>query len=209
MLPGDFLHRIARWSCSATTCERVIEPLLADLQREWLSADRPARRAIARITGYVSFWQTLIVCGARATPQMLTTRPFPIAMRTVFLMAFCGVVVSAVGWLHTGRFSWSEGIETLDPVMFWLTLLCVMLSHWRSRSSNSRPHFATVMFVQIMVAALLCGFYPTRIDQVLITSLTFLVLEPLITPTFARAERSREILRQIDERVKQTTPRSG
>ena len=48
MLPGNFLHRIAKRSCSTTTCERVIEPLIADLQREWLSADRPARRLRGR-----------------------------------------------------------------------------------------------------------------------------------------------------------------
>ena len=202
MLPGDFLHRIARWSCSTTTCERVIEPLLADLQREWLSADRPARRAMARIGGYASFWQTLLVCGARATPQMLTTRPFPIAMRTVFLMAFCGVAVFAAGWFRTGRLSWSEGISTPDLVPFWLGLLWPMLSRWGTRPSSSRPHYATVMLVQILGAALLCWFYPTRIYQVVSMSLTFLVLEPFI----ARGERSREILRQIDERVKQLTP---
>ena len=87
MLPGHLLHRIAKRSCSTTTCERVIEPLIADLQREWLSADRPARRAIARIRGYASFWQTMLVCGLRATPRALTAWPLSKPVRVLVLLA--------------------------------------------------------------------------------------------------------------------------
>jgi hypothetical protein len=119
-LPGDLLHRIAKRSCSATTCERVIEPLIADLQREWLSADRPARRAVARIRSYAFFWQTLLLCGARATPQLLATWPLPIALRTMVLVALCIAVVLGVGWFETGGISWRQGLREPGLVGFWM-----------------------------------------------------------------------------------------
>jgi hypothetical protein len=209
MLPGALLHRIATRYCSPTTCERVIEPLIADFQREWLSADRPASRAIARIRGYTSFWQTLLLCGARATPQILTTRPVPFAIRGLIAVAFPLAVVFGVGWFRTGRISWSEGIREPGLVPFWLGGFWPIWSEWRRRPAGERPHLTIVMCVPILFAAVLCWFYPTRIDQAIILSLTFLILEPVFALTIARGKRSHEILRQIDERAKQINKKSG
>lgn len=201
MLPGTLLHRVATRYCSPTTCERVIEPLIADLQREWLSADRPAQRVMARIRGYASFWQTFFLCGARATPRILTTRPLPIAVRTIILIAYCVAFVFGVGWFRTGRISWTESVKTPDLVPFWLVLSWSMWSEWRRKPVGERPHPAIVMVVPILFAAVLCWFYPTQIDQVIIMSLVFLLIEPLMARSMARSQRSREILRQIDERA--------
>ena len=43
MMPGRTLHRLAAHICSAKTLERVVEPAIADLQKEF--AARIARRA--------------------------------------------------------------------------------------------------------------------------------------------------------------------
>jgi len=189
-LPGDFLHRIAKRSCSVTTCERVIEPLIADLQREWLSADRPAKRALARIRGYASFWQTLLLCGARATPRMLATWPLPIPMRTAVMVAFCVAVVIGVGWFKTGEISLREGIREPNLVPFWLGAFWPMWSQWRRKPSDTRPHLAVVMGVPILVASVLCWIYPTRIVQVVVMSVTFFLLEPLFARVMTRTQRS-------------------
>jgi len=201
VLPGSLLHRVATRYCSAATCERVIEPLIADLQREWLSADRPAQRAVARVRGYASFWQTLLLCGARATPQMLTTWPLPIAIRTVVTVAYCVAVVIGVGWFKTGGISWREGIREPNLVPFWLGAVWPAWSMWRRKPVDKRPHLAVVLCVPILIAAGLCWFYPTRIDQVVVMSVTFFLLEPLFARITTRTQRSREILRQIDERA--------
>jgi hypothetical protein len=172
-LPGDFLHRIAKRSCSTTTCERVIEPLIADLQREWLSAGRPARRAVARIRGYASFWQTLLLCSARATPRMLATWPLPIAMRTAVMVAFCVAVVIGVGWFKTGGISWREGIREPNLVGFWLGLFWPMF-YWWPRPAGARRLLLVVAFG--FELAILYWLYPTRIDQIVIMSVTYAVV---------------------------------
>ena len=201
MLPGSLLHRVATRYCSAATCERVIEPLIADLQREWLSADRPAQRAVARVRGYASFWQTLVLCGVQATPQMLTTWPLPMAMRTVMMAVFCAVVVFAVGWFKTGGISWRQGIREPGLVGFWMGAFWPMWSQWRRKPADTRPHLAVVMSAPILVASVLCWIYPTRMLQVVVMSLTFFFLEPLFARIMKRSQQSREILRQIDERA--------
>ena len=170
-LPGDFLHRIAKRSCSETTCERVIEPLIADLQREWLSADRPARRAVARIRGYASFWQTLLLCGARAIPGMLVTRPLPIPIRAVLLIGYCVSFVLAMGWFRTGRISLSEGLKDPNIVPFWLGLLWPMVWESPLRRTGARRRLPSLMLALALVV--LCWFYPSRIDQIVIMSVTF------------------------------------
>ena len=185
-LPGDFLHRIAKQSCSPTTCERVIEPLIADLQREWLSADRPARRAIARIRGYASFWQTLLLCGARATPQMLATWPLPIPMRTAVMVAFSVAVVIGVGWFKTGGISWRVGIREPNLVPFWLGLFWPMSDWWR-RLAGARRLLPVVAFA--FVLAVLCWLYPTRIDQIAIMSVTYALVEYFISRARTRGRK--------------------
>ena len=47
MMPGTTLHRLAAYICSAKTLERVVEPAIADLQKEYDDAQAcsPLRRA--------------------------------------------------------------------------------------------------------------------------------------------------------------------
>jgi hypothetical protein len=48
MIPGGALHRLAGRMCSAKTLERVVEPAIADLQREYADGTGD-RSALARL----------------------------------------------------------------------------------------------------------------------------------------------------------------
>ncbi len=63
MMPGRMLHRLAARVCSAKTLERVVEPSIADLQKEYAQArTSTAERARALITGYTAILQVIAMC---------------------------------------------------------------------------------------------------------------------------------------------------
>jgi lipopolysaccharide export LptBFGC system permease protein LptF len=69
MIPGHRLRSFARRFCSLGTTQRVVDPLIADLQFEYQRAVADGRIWRARwqlIAGYAAFWQTLGLCTARA-----------------------------------------------------------------------------------------------------------------------------------------------
>lgn len=57
--PGDRLRAAASRVCSARTMERVIDPVIADLQCEHAASPRTWRRYWIRLSGYVAFWKTV------------------------------------------------------------------------------------------------------------------------------------------------------
>lgn len=62
MLPGRTLHRLACRLCSAKSLDRVIEPAIADLQKEYADASRGAlRRRWLLLVGYLAVWRVLVV----------------------------------------------------------------------------------------------------------------------------------------------------
>ena len=68
--PGDRLRAFARHICPPDTMERVIDPLIADVQFEHAAARRAGRTWHAhrrRIIGYVAFWRTLGMCATRTS----------------------------------------------------------------------------------------------------------------------------------------------
>jgi hypothetical protein len=81
MMPGRFLHRVARHLLPTGACESVLEPLLADLQHEW---QHPAERLLDRTWrlahGYWAFWVALGLCGVRA---MLDAAVSPVELDAV------------------------------------------------------------------------------------------------------------------------------
>lgn len=64
MIPGRILHRLAASLCSANTLERVVEPAIADLQKEYAGADRASSRVRALFAGYVAILKVMAVCAA-------------------------------------------------------------------------------------------------------------------------------------------------
>jgi hypothetical protein len=64
MVPGRALHRVAARICSERSLERVVEPAIADLQKEYggVTAGHSFLRAWTLVRGYSSLLQVLAVC---------------------------------------------------------------------------------------------------------------------------------------------------
>ncbi len=60
-LPGWRLRRLARKFCSPATIEHLVDPIVADLQHEWIGAGQrsPLIRAWVRVSGYAAFVKAL------------------------------------------------------------------------------------------------------------------------------------------------------
>ena len=66
MVPGRMLHRLAGHLCSAKALEHVIEPAIADLQKEYEDAIREGHVWHGRwilVAGYVGFVKAVAMCG--------------------------------------------------------------------------------------------------------------------------------------------------
>jgi hypothetical protein len=68
-LPGTTMLNLARHVVDPPTVVRVLEPLVADWQREWLAAPTMTRRAVARVHGFAAFLTSSAYC--------LATDPVP------------------------------------------------------------------------------------------------------------------------------------
>ena len=64
MIPGRTLHRLARLICSAKALEGIVEPAIADLQKEHASgrAHHRTRRAWTLLAGYAAVLRVITIC---------------------------------------------------------------------------------------------------------------------------------------------------
>ena len=63
MMPGTTLHRLAAHLCSAKTLERVVEPAIADLQKEYAaSSGRAWQRGWILLSGYSAILKVIAIC---------------------------------------------------------------------------------------------------------------------------------------------------
>ena len=71
MIPGRALHRLASRICHAKTLERVVEPAIADLQKEYADSARD-RSALARLWalrgGYIAVLEVILRCAFDLSP---------------------------------------------------------------------------------------------------------------------------------------------
>lgn len=95
MIPGQKLHRLAARICSANTIEQVVEPAIADLQREYADgADRsPTRRLWALVSGYIALWKVIALS---AGPLELPDGDRLLLARAVFWAVEATVGLSAL-----------------------------------------------------------------------------------------------------------------
>lgn len=70
-LPGQFLRRLAERFSSTATRERILLPLLADLQFEYARTEGAGARLRVRLRWVLAFWQALGVEAVRASGQHL------------------------------------------------------------------------------------------------------------------------------------------
>jgi hypothetical protein len=65
MIPGRALHRLAAGICCAKTLERVVEPAIADLQKEYGASElHPIRNVYLLLRGYAAILKVIAICTA-------------------------------------------------------------------------------------------------------------------------------------------------
>jgi len=95
-LPGALLQRLAARLCAPETAERVLLPIVADMQFEWQQASSAPRRMLVRLRGGWAFARALVPTLARFSPEErdLTGR---LLGRTVLATVAVGAVMFADG----------------------------------------------------------------------------------------------------------------
>ncbi len=139
MIPGHLLHRVAVVVCSPAFCDHVVEPLLADLQHEWVEASTLRIRTSACIHGYASFWVALaggLINDARFDFSGFKSR---VAIPLAFMGLMAGLVLIGSGarsWVETGRVNWSEALEGLG----WMSglVISIVVGRYRARHAERR-----------------------------------------------------------------------
>lgn len=83
MIPGRTLHCLAACICSARTLERVLEPAIADLQKEYLAVHERhlVRRASVLLTGYSAILRAMAMCAL--TPSVASRDERRALIRTI------------------------------------------------------------------------------------------------------------------------------
>lgn len=99
MIPGPTLHRLAARLCSAKTLERVVEPAIADLQREYLdtAGQSPWRRAWILLGAYYAVLKVLAFTVAKPTrlsPEDRGALGRTFAVAGAALVAFSGLLIA-------------------------------------------------------------------------------------------------------------------
>ena len=107
MIPGRALHRLAARICSEKTLERVVEPALADLQKEYRGADASSvwRRAWIVIAGYSAILKAMAICAVSVSVAATDERRALIAT----LIWSCLIFVAATVLLLLPPLSIVEG----------------------------------------------------------------------------------------------------
>jgi lipopolysaccharide export LptBFGC system permease protein LptF len=100
--PGTRLRGLAARVCSEKTMERLIDPVIGDLQVEYAVAIGRGRRGLALLTGYVAFAKVAAWCGVlglREARRNWSTADRQGLLRTLWLSACAIVIVSVPLWL--------------------------------------------------------------------------------------------------------------
>ena len=67
MIPGRALHRLAAGICCAKTLEHVVEPAIADLQKEYAIAPNRMHRVRVLVAGYAAIIKVVGICALRVS----------------------------------------------------------------------------------------------------------------------------------------------
>lgn len=160
--PGARLRSLAGTVCSQSTMERLIDPVIADLQREYDDAvrdGRPWQRRWTLVAGYVAFWKVVAVMAPGSTVRSLrdwAARDDWAVGRTLGLAALTTAIATALLMIPPLRsVHVRSGLLTpwrlvlLMPQAFPLTvpfgLLVGVLCGLRGRSMTNRVRRAIVI----------------------------------------------------------------
>ena len=91
MIPGRALHRLAAGICCAKTLEHVVEPAIADLQREYAIAPGRMHRVRVLMTGYAAIIKVVGICALRLSEPTAEDRH---ALGRILMWSVGGVVAT-------------------------------------------------------------------------------------------------------------------
>lgn len=163
MLPGTRLLAIARLVLEPETIARVLEPLVADWQREWLVADSMAERVSTRLRGTCAFTVSSFTC--------LTVAPGPGALYRTALGTYANFTVFLVALVLVPNFvSWHPWptelgllvVTFLSTSVIFATLPMAMRlsAHSGSRTARRRALLLATASSMVLVVAFLGWLAP-------------------------------------------------
>ena len=114
MIPGRTLHRIASLVCSPETLDRVVEPAIADLQREYAMRTGAFARAWVLVVGYLAIFKVIAIC--LVTISASTDDERRAIVRTC-LSCVCAVLSVTALLIAAPYYSFAHEIRGWYPVM--------------------------------------------------------------------------------------------
>jgi hypothetical protein len=120
MIPGRVLHRLSVCICSPKLLERIIEPAIADLQKEFDSnaASHPGRRVWVLIHGYCAILKVMAICAigvSIATDDERNTLARTCAWSVAFMLAAMGVLILVPLWSAAPGLGSAKHLIQLTP----------------------------------------------------------------------------------------------
>ncbi len=183
--PGDRLRSLARRVCNPQTLERLIDPVIADLQCEHSDAGRRGqawRARLALVNGYLAFWKVAAIGVGRASTGALTT-PHDGAVGRI--VRFSGIATTVI----VGIMMWPPLHSMRYPASGKTALLVVYLL----------PQALSLALPMGLVFGVMCGLrgrVPTRRSRraitllILASCLAALVIDGWIVPVSNQAFRA-------------------
>jgi hypothetical protein len=155
MMPGRLLHRLATAWCSADMRERVVEPLLADCQHEWLGASTLGGRLSAVARCWAAFWIALAGCLAhdmRHDMDGFAKRVVaPVGMAGFWVTVFL-IMVGGRSWVRDGRVDEAELSRNVRLMSAYLPALAIYF--YRNKISEYRSWAGLACSIGLMIAFL-------------------------------------------------------
>jgi hypothetical protein len=112
MIPGRILHRVAAYVCSDSSLERIVEPAIADLQRECSPAAGGWARVRYCARGYFSVFSVIAICALDVSDATSDERRAVISTFVWWLrLTFAIVVLLSLPWL------WNYPIAIKHPYL--------------------------------------------------------------------------------------------
>jgi hypothetical protein len=156
-MPGRLLHRFAMACFSRETLDHVIEPLLADLQREWSDA-QAWRRGLVRGRGYVAFWIAVGWCCGRAVARDLTRSPSSaermLGAQLGAWIAFALALGASASWVRFGAISPDAVLQSLRYGPALAIVPALILARYRALISGTT--FGCAALTAVTILALGC-----------------------------------------------------
>lgn len=153
-LPGPRLLAFARLVIDPIAVERVLEPLVADWQREWLACDTTTRRALVRVRGCVAFiCSAAYCCALDDMPRDVRWR----AWMTLVTFATLGTLVLAIpmrAWAPRDLLLYLLPSTVTLSIPFAMLPLAILLGTSANRDVSRRHLARLTIIVALLVFAL-------------------------------------------------------